>query len=266
MAQDIRNRIFRHLEGRKYVARISSEGEGVVSGIEWLRTACIRLGIDLKGCRKSGTRIRRGDIIAVIEGRAKQLALAEEELIGWISKASGIATAARRARKAAGKRLQIVSGAWKKMPPPVKELIRQAALDGGIQYRISRKPFLYLDKNYLKMFGGVQEALDAVRHFGPYVNVVQLKSKGKKLIEETALAARGGAGILMIDTGRRMDVERVDRFLREQRMRQKIRLAFAGNIRIGDLHTLKKMPLELVDIGKAIVDAPLLDMRMDVEA
>jgi len=48
------------------------------------------------------------------------MAAAEEELIGWLSKASGIATAARRARRTAGKDLKVVSGAWKKMPLPLR--------------------------------------------------------------------------------------------------------------------------------------------------
>ena len=85
------------------------------------------------------------------------MALGEEELIGWISKASSIATAAWRAKKAAGKDLKVVCGAWKKMPLSIKELERQAIADGGIAYRMAEKPFLYLDKNYVKVLGGLEK-------------------------------------------------------------------------------------------------------------
>ncbi|MDI7259474.1 MAG: hypothetical protein QME90_06100 [Thermodesulfobacteriota bacterium] len=263
--QDIRDLIFYRLKGRKYLARISVQGEGILSGTQWLRKACERLGIGLKRCRKSGTRIRRGDVVATIEGNAKQLALGEEELIGWISKASGIATAAWRAKTTVGKDLQVVSGAWKKMPLPLKELVRQAIVDGGIPYRISEKPFIYLDKNYLKILGGVQKALFAVKDFKPSIIVVQLKSKGRKLLQEATLAAKWRTDIIMIDTGEKADIERVNLALKEQGLRRKVRLAFAGDICIEELKSLRKMPVEIIDIGKAIVDAPLLDMRMDVE-
>lgn len=265
MEQNIRDLVFSHVKGRKYLAHIYAQGDGILSGTQWLRKACRRLGIALKRCRKGGTKIRRGDIVAAIEGTAKQLALGEEELIGWISKASGIATAACRAKTAAGKGLQVVSGAWKKMPLPLKELIRQAVVDGGIQYRISKKPFVYLDKNYLKILGGIEEALLAVKDLKPSIKVVQLKGKRRKLFREATLAARLGAHIIMIDTGEKADIERVNLALKEQGLRRKVRLAFAGDICIEELKNLRKMPVEIIDIGKAIVDAPLLDMRMDVE-
>ena len=102
-------------------------------------------------------KVRPSEVIAVLRGNPKQMALAEEELIGWIAKSSGIATAARKAKAIAGRKLKVVSGAWKKMPVPIKDLIRQAILDGGIYYRISEKPFIYLDKNYVKILEGLKK-------------------------------------------------------------------------------------------------------------
>jgi nicotinate-nucleotide pyrophosphorylase (carboxylating) len=68
----------------------------------------------------------------------------------------------------------------------------------------------------------------------------------------------------MIDTGQKEDIKMVDLVLRQQRLRHKVKIAFGGNIKIEDLKKLRKFPVDIVDIGKAIVDAPLLDMRMDI--
>ncbi len=262
--KDIRDRIFFNVREKSYLARISCEGEGILSGTPWLRDACKDLGIRLIECKEAGERVRPTDLIALIEGRPKQMALAEEELIGWVSKSSGIATAAWRARKIAGRHLEVVSGAWKKMPPPMKDLVRQAIADGGIRYRISGKPFIYLDKNYVKILGGVKPALDGVKKFGQFVKVIQLKSKNRTLCEESILAAQFGADIIMIDTGNREDIGKVDEGLRERGLRETVRIAFGGNISVEDLSVLKKMPVDIVDLGKAIVDAPLLDMKIDI--
>ena len=130
------------------------------------------------------------------------MARGEEELIGWISKASGIATAASKAKKAAGKDLKVVCGAWKKMPLPIKDLVRQAIADGGIAVPHGRKPFLYLDKNYIKILGGVGKTLQAVKTLKGRTLVIQLKGEGQGLLREAVLARKKGGDIIMIDTGR----------------------------------------------------------------
>jgi nicotinate-nucleotide pyrophosphorylase (carboxylating) len=264
--QDIRDLIFVRIREKKYIAQISAQGEGILSGIEWLKKACKNLGIKLKKCKKSGTRVRPGEIIARLEGSAKQLASGEDELIGWIAKASGIATAAWRAKKAAGRDLKVVCGAWKKMPLPIKDLVRQAISDGGVPYRIAEIPFLYLDKNYVKVLGGVGKTLQSVKGLKEYTLVIQLKGMGQDLLREAVLAAKGGADIIMIDTGRKEDIVNIDSRLRAKRLRARVKIAFAGNIGISDLKDLKKLPVEIIDIGQAVVDAPLLDMRMDITA
>jgi nicotinate-nucleotide pyrophosphorylase (carboxylating) len=264
--QDIRDLIFISIIEKKYIAQISAQGEGILSGIEWLKKACENLGLRLKQCKKSGAMVRPAEIIATLEGNAKQMALGEEELIGWISKASGIATAAWKAKKAAGKGLRVVCGAWKKMPPPIKDLVRQAIADGGIQYRIADKPFLYLDKNYIKVLGGVGNTLQSVRLLQDRTLVVQLKGEGEGLLREALLTAQGGADIIMIDTGRKEDIGWIDSGLRKKGLREFVQIAFGGNIGIEDLGDLKKLPVEIIDIGQAVVDAPLLDMRMDITA
>ena len=68
----------------------------------------------------------------------------------------------------------------------------------------------------------------------------------------------------MIDTGRREDIRKVDLILRKKGLRKNVKIAFGGNIQLEDLKEMKKMPVEIVNIGKSIVDAPLLNMRMDV--
>ena len=261
---DIRDLIFLKVKGIRFLAEITSQRYGILSGIHRLRGACRDLGIDLEERKKNGMKIRPSEVIAVLRGNPKQMALAEEELMGWIAKSSGIATAAWKAKAAAGRKLKVVSGAWKKMPAPIKDLIRQAILDGGIYYRISAKPFIYLDKNYVKILGGVKEALSSVKNLKRFTKIIQLKSKGRQLCQEALVASQLGVHILMIDTGHREDIRMVDLVLREQKLRRKVKIAFAGNIKIEDLKRLRKLPVDIVDIGRVVVDAPLLDMRMDI--
>jgi nicotinate-nucleotide pyrophosphorylase (carboxylating) len=261
---DIRDKIFQKVRRNKYRANIYSESNGIFSGTPLLKKACRTIGISLTKTKKGGDKIKCFDVVAVLEGTAMQLALGEERLIGWISKSSGIATSALKAKIAAGNNLKVVSGAWKKMPFPIKDLVRRAIEDGGIHSRISKKPFIYLDKNYVKILGGIEAALLFVKDWKHFTKIIQLKSTGKRLRQEASVASQLGVHIIMIDTGQKEDIKMVDLVLRQQRLRHKVKIAFGGNIKIEDLKKLRKFPVDIVDIGKAIVDAPLLDMRMDI--
>ncbi|UQT50136.1 hypothetical protein M5E87_11610 [Flavonifractor plautii] len=72
------------------------------------------LGIELELCKADGEELMHGERIGTLVAAAKQVALAEERMIGALAKASGIATAARTAVLMADGRAEIVSGSWKR--------------------------------------------------------------------------------------------------------------------------------------------------------
>ena len=49
--QDIRDIIFVGVRERRYIAQISAQGGGILSGIEWLKKACKNLCLHLKKCK-----------------------------------------------------------------------------------------------------------------------------------------------------------------------------------------------------------------------
>lgn len=122
-----------------------------------------------------------GERIGTLVAAAKQVALAEERMIGALAKASGIATAARTAVLMADGRAEIVSGSWKKMPPQIKELVRGAILTGGANCRIAEQPMIYLDKNYIRMLGSIPQALAACASFHEYTKVVSSGERAPRL-------------------------------------------------------------------------------------
>jgi nicotinate-nucleotide pyrophosphorylase (carboxylating) len=149
------------------------------------------------------------------------------------------------------------------MPMEIKSLVREAVGDGGMMVRISDKPFVYLDKNYVRILGGVGEA---VRMAAPLkrVTVVQLLGETGPIGDEAVEAVQAGAAIVMVDTGRCEDLEAVIHALKEEGLRSVTQIAFSGRVSLEDLRTLSRMDVDIVDVGYAIIDAPCLPMRFDV--
>lgn len=263
--QDIRDIIFAGIGDRMFTARIIAEGDGIVSGAGRLRELLAAQAVGTEILTADGAAIRAGEAVAALRGTAKQIAVAEESVIGVLAKFSGIASAASRACEAAGPELKVVCGAWKKMPAEIKTAVREAITHGKAAFRITDEPFLYLDKNFVRMLGGVEATLRAVAAIGDKKKVIQLKGSGGDIVSEALSAARHGADIIMIDTGRTEDVALVNKALQDAGCRDRVRLAFAKGIRLEAISELKNKGIDILDIGVAIVDAPLLDMKLEVE-
>lgn len=106
----------------------------MLSGEVEARVCAEKLGIEFELCKKDGDELSHGERFANLLASSKQIALAEEQLIGTFAKASGIATASRTAVHLADGKVKIVSGSWKKMPPETKRLVRHATAVGGASF------------------------------------------------------------------------------------------------------------------------------------
>jgi nicotinate-nucleotide pyrophosphorylase (carboxylating) len=259
-AMDVREQIFASLEGQAFRAVLTACGRGVLSGQAAAQAQTAELGFTLAWEKAEGSLLEAGDILLRLRASAMGIARAEERLMGCLCKPSGIATAARRASELAGGRIRVVSGAWKKMPPALKDMVRQAVTSGGLASRLVDQPFVYLDKNYVRMLGGITATLQAVKAI-PGAKVIQLRGEEADIAEETRRACLAGADVVMVDTGRRADASAA---LATAGDFPQVRVAFAGNLHIDEIPSLADLGVHILDIGAAILDAPLLDMRLDV--
>ncbi len=260
---DIRHQIFEGRMDRCITARLTAEKAGILSGIHRARQQMEALGLSFASSLEDGASVEAGDEIARVMGDPFQVAKAEERIIGTLSKSSGIATAARQASLCVGPTCRVVSGGWKKMPLEMKEILRQAVRDGGVATRIHEGHFFYLDKNYVRILGGIAEAVQAALSLGRDA-VIQVRGEFGPVEEEAVNAARLGAEVVMVDTGRPGDLKEVIAALERERLRSRVKVAFAGNVSLGGLERLAKMGADLLDVGYAILDAPCLPMRFDV--
>ncbi len=262
--KDIRDDIFREIMDRSVTAVILADDAGIIAGTKAAFEKASELGLTVDYMVEEGRSVNPGDEITRFSGGPKQIAQAEELMMGCMAKPSGVATAAGRCVKAADEKVRIVCGSWKKMPAEIKEALRSAIVVGGADFRICSPPFIYLDKNYVRLLGGVEMTLEAVCRLTDYKKVIQIKGDQKDIAWEATIAARGGANIIFIDSGNHEDINTVSMELCRNGLRGNVKIAFGGNVKIENIVTLKTRNVDILDIGKEIIDAPLLDMKMEV--
>ena len=83
-------------------------------------------------------------------------------------------------------------------------------------------------------------------------------------VEESLFAAEAGAGIIMVDTAKIEDLRAVNNALVANNFRHSTVLAFGGGVQLDQLDDIHSAGADTVDIGRAILDAPLLDLRIRV--
>lgn len=261
---DLREGVFASISDRTVTAVLTAEGFGVLTPMPDALAICDELDIEVTHALPEGSALVPGSEILRFRGRPESIARAEERLIGVLAKPSGIAGATRAFVDRAAGRIRIVSGAWKKLPMAHKHMLRGAITAGGGEIRIADNPFVYLDKNFAAMLGGPVQTLDAVAHLPEHRKVIQLVESGAALAESACRAVEAGADTVFVDTGRRADAVTVSTALREKGLRSRVEIAFAGGVTLTDIDALVHLDIDVVDIGRAIVDAPLVDMSIDV--
>ena len=225
-AADIRDQIFAGLGQRQFVAQLTAPSGGILAGQAAAEAHARAVGLRLAWAAAEGSRLAPGALVATVTGSARAIAMGEERLPGCLCKASGIATSAREAVELAAGRVRVVSGAWKKMPPELKGMVRQAVAAGGMPSRLVDEPFVYLDKNYVRMLGGITAALTAVKPLAG-IKVIQVRGEEAGISVETARACQAGAGVVMVDTG---DLQDAVAALAKAAGHPTVQIAFAGGI------------------------------------
>jgi nicotinate-nucleotide pyrophosphorylase (carboxylating) len=141
----------------------------------------------------------------------------------------------------------------------MKPVLRAGLDAAGIGHRLVDGQFVYIDKNVVALLGGEAAAARsgvALDH-GPVA--VQVTD-----VEGALAAADAGCRIVMVDTGTIAMLADVHHALTEAGLRDQCALAFGGGVDGTSLHTAHAMGADIVDIGRAILDAPLWDLHLEV--
>jgi nicotinate-nucleotide pyrophosphorylase (carboxylating) len=258
-AADIAQRLFATVDGQ-YRAVVETTEAGLIAGLRFVDPEAVpasagrwRLLVD------EGAPVSAGTELVEIVGAAHELGVAEDYVLGPLGFAGGIATRAAAFRAAAPHGLSLACGGWKKLPHALKPLLRAGLAAAGLLPRLVEGDFVYMSKNAVTLLGGVERAIRAgmaVEH-GPVA--VQVKS-----VDEAMFAYRAGGRIIMVDTGDIADLAAVNEALVGAGCRDEVHLAFGGGVRLEDLGAVRAAGADAADIGRAILDAPLLDLRMTI--
>jgi nicotinate-nucleotide pyrophosphorylase (carboxylating) len=244
------------LTGR-YHAVVSPTEPGLVAGTAFVQRPSTTSAGRWDIMAVDGAQADAGEPLIYIDGSAWEISIAEDHMLGVLGFAGGIARRGAEITAAAPDGLRVVCGGWKKLPAPLKPVLRAGLDVAGLSHRLLDGDFVYVGKNQVAMFGGVAAAVTAALdlHHGPVsVQVVDIR--------QALEAVDAGARAVMVDTGQLSDLEAVGSAVRAHG--DDVLIAYAGGVSDTQLRRIADLGADIVDIGRAVLDAPLWDLHLEV--
>ncbi len=244
-------------------ASILVKREGVLAGIDVAKEVFRQVdpSLKFKTLVKDGERVRKGKVVAAVEGRAGSILKAERTALNFLQHLSGIATETARYVQAA-KGTEAVITDTRKTIPGLRVLEKYAVkVGGGRNHRMNLSDGVLIKDNHLvalRSLGiGLGEAVrSAKRNAGKKVKVeVEVES-----IEQVREALNAGADIIMLDNMKPEDMRRAVKLVKGRAL-----LEASGGITLDNVRTVAGTGVDLISIGALTHSARALDISLELE-
>lgn len=248
------------LEGR-VLGRITAKQALVVCGLpvalrafELADPACI-----VRAETAEGLAVSAGDVIAVVEGPAAALLLAERTALNLLQHLCGVATATRAAVEAvSGTPARIVD--TRKTLPGLRTLEKYAVrTGGGWNHRMGLSDGILIKENHIAAAGG--SPAEAVRRAKAACGALWRVEVEVRDLEEYGQVLDAGADVVLLDN---MTVEDMARAAAERR--PGVLLEASGNMTLERLPSVAATGVDLISMGALTHSVHAADLSFGIEA
>jgi len=238
-------------------------------GVFIVKAPCVVAGLDVAAetfrqvdpsvtvsCRRlDGERCTPGDELAVVNGTARALLIAERTALNFLQRLSGIATRTRQFVDAAAGRITILD--TRKTTPTLRALEKYAvAAGGGTNHRAGLYDAILIKDNHVRLAGGVAAAVARARQQSPQLRVeVEAQS-----LAEVDDALSSGADIILADNMSIADVRET-----VVRARGRAKVEISGGVTLERIQELGGTGADYVSVGALTHSAPAVDISFEIE-
>ncbi|MEJ5241096.1 MAG: carboxylating nicotinate-nucleotide diphosphorylase [Anaerolineales bacterium] len=172
--------------------QIVAKQDGIVAGLDVARAVYLEVDaqIDFQPQAAEGARVTRGQVLALVSGRARSLLTAERTALNFLGRMSGIATLTRQFVEAvAGTKAVILD--TRKTAPGLRTADKLAVRRGGGQnHRFGLYDMVLIKDNHIAFAGSITEAVTRVRAAAPDLEIEVEVGSLEELQEALALGVR----------------------------------------------------------------------------
>jgi len=203
--------------------------------------------------KKDGSQVKKGSLIATIEGKAKNILMAERVALNFLSHISGIATKSNQFVKLAGKKSKICC--TRKTIPNLRVIQKYAVkLGGGINHRFNLSDEYLIKDNHI-----------ASSNIRSLVSLAIKNKKGRKITVEVDNLSQ-----LKSIMGLKFDTVLFDNMsIKNLKAGVKIAKKYyeteaSGNVNLKTVKSIASTGVNRISVGSITHSAPAIDLKLEI--
>ncbi|MTI46449.1 MAG: carboxylating nicotinate-nucleotide diphosphorylase [Firmicutes bacterium] len=239
-------------------AEIMAKEDGVICGLELAERIFTFLdgAVKFNRLRKDGDSVKKGDIIAKIQGSTRTILTGERTALNFMQRLSGIATmASRYSERAKGYKARVVD--TRKTTPGLRALEKYAVKTGGAyNHRFNLSDAVMIKDNHIKAAGGIKEAVEQIRVKIPHTVKIEVEVEDLEGLQE---ALDVNTDIIMLDN------------MSDEEMKEAVEinngkaiLEASGNITLERVESVAQTGVDVISVGALTHSVKALDISLNI--
>jgi len=251
---DVTSNLLRNNSKKK--VKLLSNKSGIIGGLEFAKQTfkLIDKKIKIKIKKKEGSQLKKGDLIAIIEGNIKNILTGERVALNFLSHISGIATKTNRFVKKVNKKTKICC--TRKTIPNLRVIQKYAVkLGGGENNRFNLSDEFLIKDNHIAANKNIREIIK---------NAIKFKKRKKITVEVDNLNQ------LRKIIGLKFDRVLFDN-MSPKTLRKGIKLSkklykteASGGVTLKNVKKIAATGVERISVGSITHSAPALDLKLQI--
>lgn len=244
-----------HKSSAYYVAKDT----GVVCGIEVAKRVFELAGGDVvfNILMKDGTKVKKGDIIATLEGSTLTLLKGERTALNLLQHMSGIATATNKCVElVAGTKASVTD--TRKTLPGLRALQKYSVtVGGGKNHRFNLSDAAMLKDNHIDAYGGITPAVTALRQKIGHTVKIEVEVR---TLDELKEALENKVEIIMLDNMTNDDMKKAVEVTAGRAL-----LEASGNVTTDNIRSVAETGVDIISLGALTHSVKCFDISMKIK-
>ena len=252
--------------GRRIIrAKIRANDEGILAGIQEAAWFLEKLGLKMIKARKDGTKIKKGDSVLELKGRASVILGAERTLLNLLQRMSGVATKTKKLSVRMPKGIRLLATRktlWGLLDK------RAVTLGGGGTHRLHLSDAILIKENHIALAANLKHSLKRTFKRSKKVRFIEIEFESPEEVKKfltiygrlKKLLREGDGIVVMLDNFAPKDVKKVIKPLAEAGLFVEL----SGGISEKNVSRYNIAGISAISSGSITSQAPNLDFSLQI--